>query len=97
MVGLAVTATPICYGVYDVLFENNGTISTPAQKYDANGEGYSDRNGSYISYNFGFSSQTSGYPFSIDYKNKSYYVLANNGYFIDLQSGEKTTKLFRIP
>lgn len=92
LVGLAVTATPICYGVYDVLFENNGTISTPAQKYDANGEGYSDRNGSYISYNFGFSSQTSGYPFSIDYKNKSYYVLANNGYFIDLQSGEKNNK-----
>lgn len=92
LVGLAVTATPICYGVYDVLFENNGTISTPAQKYDANGEGYSDRNGSYISYNFGFSSQTAGYPFSIDYKNKSYYVLANNGYFIDLQSGEKNNK-----
>ena len=92
LVGLAVTATPICYGVYDVLFENNGTISTSAQKYDANGEGYSDRNGSYISYNFGFSSQTAGYPFSIDYKNKSYYVLANNGYFIDLQSGEKNNK-----
>lgn len=92
LVGLAVTATPICYGVYDVLFENNGTISTPAQKHDANGEGYSDRNGSYISYNFGFSSQTAEYPFSIDYKNKSYYVLANNGYFIDLQSGEKNNK-----
>lgn len=92
LVGLAVTATPICYGVYDVLFENNGKISTPAQKYDANGEGYSDRNGFYISYNFGFSSQTPEYPFSIDYKNKSYYVLANNGYFIDLQSGEKNNK-----
>ena len=92
LVGLAVTATPICYGVYDVLFDTNGTINTPVQKYDANGEGYNNRNGSYISRNYVLGSQPASYPFSIDYKNKSYYVLANNGYFIDLQSGEKNNK-----
>ena len=95
LVGLAVTATPICYGVYDVLFENNGTISTPAQKYDANGEGYSDRNGSYISYNFGFSSQTSGYPFSIDYKNKSYYEENYAHLGFEKEYNQKSKSLFK--